>query len=136
MCLAMYMFTKEVLPESVWDKSNPDFYIQRVFIEEDKRLSKWPCGQKNTYYIGSHQGCGCGWAAVSEFDSAQEKQKKIQIRQALVDVLKTIRVSGSRLVVCWDGDQGDDLLEKITISFSQILDQEFDFEEMRQYVFA
>jgi hypothetical protein len=63
MCWAMYLFTDNDFEETKYDCNKPAMYI--ISVENDSNeyvnVSKWNENKKNIYYIGSSQGCGCGW---------------------------------------------------------------------------
>jgi len=50
--------------------------------------------------------------------------------------MMSINRLASWLVVCWEGDQGEPLLESKMISIQNIRNIHFEFEELRQYEFA
>ena len=135
MCLAMYLFTNQVLPESSWDKEKPGMYIQNAAGESDSGVLTWRSSEKNVYYIGSSTGCGCGWKPIcEEYDEPEEKAQKTADRKVLHQLLKSVDLKNSWLVVCWEGDQGTNMLDPKYLSLENIQDMNFEFEGLRKYV--
>ncbi len=134
MCLAMYLFTNDALPESEWSKDHPGVWIQEVKEGDDRGALKWPHEQNGVYYIGGFEGCGCGWSPVDEFDEPDEVSKKQEDRKKLAELVESVDLRDSWLVVCWEGEQGEPLLEAVTIGVHEIANVEF--EQLRKYLFA
>ena len=135
MCLAMYLFTNQVIPGSTWDQEKPDMYIQKAVGESDSGVLTWQSGEKNVYYIGSSTGCGCGWKPIyEEYDEPEEKAQKIADRKVLYQLLKSMDLKNSWLVVCWEGDQGANMLDSEHLPLANIQDVNFEFEELRKCV--
>ena len=60
MCLAIYIASDIELSTSKWDKNSPSFYSESIEPNKhygvDRHFSK-----PYVYYLGSHEGCGCGF---------------------------------------------------------------------------
>jgi len=132
----MYLFTNEELPESKWSEEHPGVWIQAAKEGDDRGALKWPHEQKRVYYIGSYQGCGCGWSPANEWDEPEDMHNKQEDRDAFAELMMSINRTASWLVVCWEGDQGEPLLESKVISIQDIRNVHFEFEELRKYEFA
>jgi len=100
---------------------------------EDRNVLKWPHEGLNVYYIGSYQGCGCGWSATGDWDEPSDRDAKTEDRLELGRILRVIDLKHSWFVVCWEGDQGESIQPAKTISVDQIEDPQFEFEELQQY---
>ena len=133
MCLAMYLFTNDELDQSDWDESDPKVFVQTVSATPDNATKKWPHDQTQAYYMGSYQGCGCGWSPVSQWDDEPDKEAKKRDRKDLVELLKEVNLRTSWLIVCWEGEQGEAIKDSKSISLGDVLNPEFEFEELRQY---
>jgi hypothetical protein len=134
MCLAMYLFTDNSINERKFEENNPCMYIRCVTEERENKVLDWNLGKKNIYYIGSAQGCGCGWCEVYEYDPDDLKQEKIKDRELLFNLLREQDFKGSHLIVCWEGDQGVELIEKQILNIEEIKDAYFEFEELVDYI--
>lgn len=133
MCLALYLFTDTELPTSKWDEKNPKVHVETVCDGEDRNAKKWPHDQRYVYYIGSYQGCGCGWSPSSEWDEPADIAAKKRDRLDLARLLDAIDHDRSWFVVCWEGDQGEAMHPVQPISLDQIVDPKFEFIELQQY---
>ena len=136
MCLAMYIFTNDVLSQSKWSKDHPGIFIQSITTEDDRQALKWPHKTKNAYYVGGYEGCGCGWSPVSKWTEDEDIVRKQKDRNDLADIIKSINKGTSWLVVCWEGAQGEPLLHTKVITLEDIANVYFEFEELRKYEFA
>ena len=138
MCIALYLFTNNQVDEIAFDESTPAFYIERITggsSESDRMTNEWGFSESNIYYLGSSQGCGCGWAALDEKHDAEiEIAKMINDREKLRQLLSSKDFNGSRLIACWEGDQGKPLKRREPIRLSDIVNLHFDFEECVNYV--
>ena len=132
----MYIFIDDELDESDWDESDPAVFVEKATSRSDQAAKIWPHDQNQAYYIGSYQSCVCGWKPVSEWDDEPDKEAKVRDRIKLVALLRTIDLSTSWLVVCWEGDQGEPMRDSETISLTDILSPVFEFEELMQYRFS
>jgi hypothetical protein len=63
MCWAMYLFTDNNLEETQYNYNNFSMYIENIKNDSDKyiNLFRWNANKRNIYYLGSSEGCGCGW---------------------------------------------------------------------------
>ena len=132
MCLALYLFTDNKMEEIVFDKENPGLFLREI-MEREYAVKNWVADKPHIYYVGSSQGCGCGWEAALESDEEEEIAEKTKDRQALHQLLASQNFAGSHLIICWEGDQGDELERPDKVSLAQIRDVNFEFEECVDY---
>lgn len=66
MCIAVYIASDYALPTIGWDEAKPAFHVMPL---------EFPVGNLRQYFskpilysVGSHHGCGCGFAAYEYFD--------------------------------------------------------------------
>ena len=142
----MYLFTNNNIEETKWDKENPGMYIENIKLKKETgydaaETSKWNENNKNTYYIGSYEGCGCGWHSTkeSDFDRNNEEDKeelfnKIKDRRALHKLLKSNNCNGSYIIVCQEGDQGKEINKTIKINIEKVKKAGFSFYELVKYI--
>ena len=133
MCLAFYLFSNDVIPTIKWNQDAPAVFISKIVQPSNRNVLAWPHTQKHVYKIGSYQGCGCGWSPVNEWDRPSDITSKKEDRKALVDILKSIKLPDTWLVVCWEGTQGQELFPETTIQLSNIEDTQFEFVELQKY---
>jgi len=131
----MYLFTENNIEETEYDVKNPRMYIQKI------PSNKWNENDKNIYYIGSYEGCGCGWASMKysyidkndEYDR-EELANKINARKDLYRLLKSNRCNDSYIVVCWEGDQGKEIDETLKLNIKKVKNIEYEFYELVKYI--
>ena len=133
MCLAMYLFTNDALLGPSWIGSNPRMFVEEVLPKQKSRALNWHHTERHVYYIGSYQGCGCGWQTSFEGEDIAEKRLRAADRERLANLVASLKDQSSWLVVCWDGDQGVDLLPPVWVQPNEINDTAFEFEELREY---
>jgi hypothetical protein len=131
----MYLFTDDEIPDIKWNEDKPGLYTIKVVIDNEIELLKWNNDKKNVFKIGSRQGCGCGWTELFENDTSDEKSGKIEDRKSLKKLIEKINDKYSWMIVCWEGDQGNDMLETEELFLSDIENPKFEFEELRKYTF-
>ena len=136
MCLALYLHTNDKLQVSEWSEENPKVWIQLVTEENDRGAFRWTDKQDHIYYIGGYQGCGCGWSPTNEWDEPEEIESKKKDRIELVNIFKQIDWSSSWFVICWEGDQGEELSNIKILTQEDILNSEFEIEELQKYKLA
>ena len=133
MCLALYLFTDNPVDEVAFDKSNPACYVRQI-TEREQAVKRWVADKANIYYVGSSQGCGCGWSPAYESDEESEAADKAKDREILFKILQLGDYLGSHLIACWEGDQGEELERQEPLDISKIRDANFESEECVDYL--
>ena len=128
MCFALHFFTDENVEEREFDNKNP-----RMWIQKEIDVSMWAVDNRNVYYIGSSQKCGCGWRRWDEReDDDTEKLEKQKDREALFKLLAGLNLGDSHLIICWRGEEGKVTREEI-LDIAKLKDITFDLEECVNY---
>ena len=108
MCMMVYVASDYPLPTSAWDESSPGFHVANLSDHDEpvrQRFSK-PC----VYYVGSHEGCGCGFQ-YGQYEGFEEDPAELAAargsRRHLSEFLSVSlqHQSEVELFACWDGDQ-------------------------------
>lgn len=133
MCLALYVITDITIENSKYDKNNPSMYIEDIDPVREKGVLKWRGGKRNCYYIGSSQGCGCGWAASEDKEDTEDYNTRVKDRKDLYNLLSKPGFRGSYLITCWDGEDWKDLAGEETLNIENIKDAGFPFKELIRY---
>ncbi|MCK4917989.1 MAG: hypothetical protein KAS51_07225 [Candidatus Omnitrophica bacterium] len=126
MCMAVYLGSDIELPTSKWDKNKPSFYAENA--QEDDNVKK-QFTKKNIYYLGSHEGCGCGFSyddnEVNPEYSEEVKDNELRKDSVkhLVQYLKNAleKTTELELFICWEGEQGEKPNKRATITVEEIL---------------
>ena len=136
MCMALYLFTNNTVSEIEYDQARPGMHIQPAVREWESAVWEWRFPQKNIYYIGSYMGCGCGWGLPPPGENGVEEsdvEAMRKDRESLARLLRGRDFTGSRLVLCWEGDQGAALQRQIPLCPEQLRDVRFEIEVLVEY---
>jgi hypothetical protein len=124
MCWALYLASDKELPQVPWDEARPSFNTQA--LSETEALVKSQFSLPNVIYLGSHQGCGCGFMSADK-DEPKEKANRETTVHALSSYLNAALQQGARLemFLCWEGDQTQAPVAKKSVTTKDFLTQEF-----------
>jgi hypothetical protein len=136
----MYLFTDNLLGIKKWEKENPCMFITDL-EDSDLGVLCWNDGKKNIYYIGSSQGCGCGWRSPDyDFIDMNDGKERLELenrkndRLDLYTLLQSMDFINSYIIICWEGDQYRDIEETVKLSIAQIKDVDYSFKELTKYL--
>ncbi|OJW15622.1 MAG: hypothetical protein BGO49_15335 [Planctomycetales bacterium 71-10] len=148
MCMMVYVASDHPLPTSAWDEARPGFHVEELSKRDEavrKQFSK-PC----IYYVGSHEGCGCGFQYGQYEELEQDREESAAVeesRRHLSEFLASAAVEESRrhlseflatalqgqaeveLFACWDGDQAATPEHRGRMSPSDLLRDHAHFRE-------
>lgn len=132
MCLAVYIASATALPLVAWDEARPAFYVDGVAPDDPVRARFL---MPNVYYLGSHEGCGCGFK-YGVMPAGLEDQEDEATGRAAVDALRAYVAQAAvgrpvEMFACWEGEQQLPALETERISPGQLGGNSFDFKQRR-----
>lgn len=138
MCLALYLIADRELPSGTFKPRKRAFYVEKLqdgygYTAELKAL--YP--ERLIYYLGSHEGCSCGFRGLTYSDPyrmSKDERLVLQTRIKLYHFLTRNNLLPATIYCCWDGDQGGRPRQTIVIKLEEILDFCFDFEELVEYL--
>jgi hypothetical protein len=88
MCLVLYIGTKTDVPLIPWDEKKPAFNVALLSSEFEKQAVHH-FGELKVHYLGSHEGCGCGFRQEGDMcDDEQDEERKAN-HEALIVYLKS-----------------------------------------------
>ncbi len=130
MCLAVYVASPSTLPLLAWDEARPAFHVREVAPDDPVRQR---FSLPSVYYLGSHQGCGCGFQYGVLPADLQDPEEEARGRTA-VDALRAYvarAASGQPVEVfgCWEGEQALPALATERITLDQLDGESFDFPQ-------
>ncbi len=149
MCFLLYMSTDADIPTIAWDEHKRKLNTAEL-TEYEKGITRH-FTKTNIKYIGSDQGCGCGFRYVrlegagggwpsecmigSKYYTGQPEQP---MHQQLHDFLKKYLDAGYdvELYGCWDGEFSEASEGHKNICIADILDKRFFFRERYKYTIA
>jgi len=131
MCLAVYVASSEALPLIAWNQHAPSFYVEEIKVDDEvvRRQFTLP----HVYYVGSHEGCGCGFfkegRVGEELDLAQEDYRRLAkyLREA------QRREADLELFTCWEGDQGRSPGYRETLTPADLEDADYEFKYNEEF---
>jgi hypothetical protein len=197
----MYLFTDNNLKETQYNYDNPSMFIECINsnYNEYENILKWGKSKNNIYYIGSSEGCGCGWritysyaelyddeikhyseeigsirkkilevnyenicyelignnikyieSEISEIISFRKRLLENEIenceysikklkeykhnRNDLYTFFNSMNFDGSFIILCWEGDQGEEIDTAIELNMEQIRNIDYKFKELVAYI--
>jgi hypothetical protein len=141
MCWAMYLFTDNHIEEKEWNNGNRQMFIKNFKLKKemgkDSGVLKWGDHNMNIYYIGSSQGCGCGWKlpynysiGINDEDEKDEIEETAKDRNDLYKLLKSDNYINSYIIICWEGDQEESIKGIKKIKINNIKNMDYDFDEL------
>jgi hypothetical protein len=149
MCWAMYLFTENTLDEIKWDTENQKMYLENLTMKKEfgKELGNdigvfnWNENNRNIYYVGSSQGCGCGWTSLDydsinmdNEDDKKELEDRIKDRNDLYKLLNSNNINGSYIIVCWEGNQWKEIIQTKKLCILEIKNVDCKFDELVKYI--
>lgn len=114
MCIMLYIGTTKHIPRIPWDVNSPSFNTSD--ISEDEKNIILHFSLPYITYIGSEEGCGCGfrhallegkqWIPVVSTEDAGIMQSELQNHSYLFDFLNNNLYDEDIIEIygCWDGD--------------------------------
>ena len=114
MCMMLYLASDKPLPLVAWDENNPSFHVQELHESSAsvrKQFSK-PC----VYYLGSDQGCGCGFSYGQFVNDDEELKSRDSVLRLSKYLSQAVEIAGPlELYSCWHGD------EETTPEFNEVV---------------
>jgi hypothetical protein len=128
----VYVASDYALPTLTWDEARPSFHVEEL-AERDQAVRRQfskPC----VYYVGSHEGCGCGsqYSASEGIDEdPSELSAAIDSRRRLSEFLAVAlqHQQEVELFACWDGDQSAEPEHRNRLRPADLIRTRTDFHE-------
>jgi hypothetical protein len=131
MCLAAYIAASVPLKLIEWEKAEPNFHVAEL-SSRDSHVKK-QFALSHVYYVGSHEGCGCGFLKDGEVGEDLKRVEESYAR--LADYAREALEAGAELQLfsCWEGDQGAAPEFHEVISVETLKESDFVFKEKAFY---
>ncbi len=131
MCLVLYMSSDRMRPTIAWDEATPSFHV--LSEDPDSLRTRKQFSKSHIYYLGSDNGCGCGFSREYDdcIDDPNELKSKDSNRRLLHKYLSECLTDEQSLELysCWSGDEDANLEFQRTIPVDEILSENFFFSE-------
>lgn len=133
MCYLVYIGTNFSLPTANDNQQELPLVVQNL-SEPEEREGLYPkFSKEHIYYIGSFQGCSCGFAfdpkeewILDDDEEVDHYRKTKDSVDALIDLIK--KLTGNEVVefyCCWDGDWKDPVESRVEIDISEITTENY-----------
>ena len=136
MCLVLYLASDMRIRPISWDETCPHFYVAPD--DPDARNASQHFTKPNMAYVGSDNGCGCGFRQEHEnmIDDPEQIASKIDNQQRLHDYLAECLANYHtiELYSCWSGDETLPMEHDRKIKLSELLADDFAFLERQRTV--
>jgi hypothetical protein len=137
MCKMLFVAADEPLPLIPWQQNNPAFWVRE--IREAEAGVRKQFTKPYIYYVGSHEGCGCGFAyGIWPIDDASpfamskraEEAAGREAVQCLSEYLARAVENGDvELYACWEEEQEYDPAERATVTPADVGGPAFQFKD-------
>lgn len=113
-----------------WSERAPGFYLEQA-RKRDKVVRQFAL--PHVYYVGSHEGCGCGF--IKEGEEGPEFEIHQANYLALTGLIREAMARGAsiELFACWEGDQAGRPESVESLPPSRLEDPGFQFKE-KQFI--
>ena len=109
MCMMVYVGSESPISLIPWNKDQPALCVER--LDEYNHAVVCQFSKPYVYYVGSHEGCGCGFQHSPyepEEDDDKEEERLVdrscqQLRALIERLLETQAVV--ELFACWAGNE-------------------------------
>ena len=136
MCLVLYLGSDKQRPLIGWDAAVPRFHVKDADTDAKKVSTHFR--KRRAYYVGSDNGCGCGFRQEHEEmnDDAEQLASKTDNQKLLHEyVNKCLCDENSiELYSCWSGDEDLPMEFDRTIGVDELIDDGFWFAERQRTI--
>jgi hypothetical protein len=106
--MMIYIASDRPLPLIDWRGEFPAFHVRELRPQEEAVRTHFR--KPFVYYVGSHEGCGCGfaygqWPCDGEDYSLEDAAARRSVRRFSEYLASATRLGAVELYACWDGEQ-------------------------------
>jgi hypothetical protein len=121
----VYIAADQPLPLIAWDAAAPALHISE--LRESHQPVRQQFSKPLVYYVGSHEGCGCGFD-YREWEIDDPARETIERLASYLAV--AVQRGSVELFACWDGDQQAELVERNSVTPAYFGGEAFAFNEL------
>jgi hypothetical protein len=131
MCLTVYLASDIPLPLIKWSKDKPSLHVKGLTPSKDSVKTQFEI--PHIYYLGSNEGCGCGFFKRGRdgyaLKSSEENYSQLNV------YLKKAKSLGAQIQIyaCWDGDENTEPEFRNKIELEHLIESNFEFKENTLY---
>ena len=132
MCMAVYLAADVRPPLVAWDKTRPSFTVMELTSKIDRAV-RAQFSKPYVVYVGSHEGCGCGfnygqYPDLHNHGDETENRRSVAALASYVGNLLS-KVEEVEVFSCWEGDQGGPVESRRTVGLPHLGGVAFRFRE-------
>jgi len=132
MCMMVYIAADEPLPLIEWQENVSIFCVME--LSEDEKLVRRQFSKPFVYYLGSYEGCSCGFSynnepIEDEDDRRGDAVARESVRQLSKYLSDAVRRGSVEMYACWDGDQEAEPEERLEVGADFFGGEAFAFKE-------
>ena len=133
MCMVVYKASDAPHPLVPWNERYPSFHVQE--LDEVGEGVRKQFFKPYVYYVGAHEGCGCGFSYGQHLSVDKEDEKDLVAARESVRQLSDYLANAVRdgvtieLYACWSGDEKETPEHRAWLKPGQIGGETFWFEE-------
>jgi hypothetical protein len=102
--MVLYLGSEKPLPLIAWDEDKPSFHVTE--LPEDLNGVRQQFSKPYVYYLGSHQGCGCGFSYGQYENDDEELEARECVSRLSKYLSQAVEIAGAlELYSCWSGDE-------------------------------
>ncbi len=136
MCMVLYVAADKPLPLITWDENNPKFHVTE--LNEYSAGVRKQFSKPYVYYLGSDQGCGCGFSYGQFVNDDEELESRESVLRLSKYLSQAVALAGPlELYSCWSGDEEEPPEFQEVVTSEEIPDEiggeAFSFQE-REFI--
>ena len=141
MCFVLYIAATSPIPAIPWDENRRA--VHTTELNEFALPVKGKFDRPNVKYVGSSQGCGCGFGHVmyqnggwpEESMLGEPDDEQAENHTQLASVLRSLLEQNPEVELfgCWSGDEDEAVAGHKTMSLDELANPDFHFRERVLY---
>jgi hypothetical protein len=132
MCMAVYLASDSPLELLAWNEAEPAFHVTALSAGDERVRRQFETA--HVVYVGSHEGCGCGFQygayPPDELELGEREKRRRSLEQLAAYLRRQVgRVGALELFACWEGDQEASPEHRRTLTPASLEADDFFFRE-------
>jgi len=123
MCFTVYISTNTIQKVNTFTSGETYLFLEELTNEKEVIGLKKKFTKNYIYYVGSYQGCGCGFSydPLEEIVEDEEDEKTKKSVEALITLVSKLTQNDNlEFYCCWDGDWEDEITNNKELNINNI----------------
>jgi hypothetical protein len=128
MCFAIYIGTTTTQTTGAFVANQTDLYLEEPGKDKEVIGLRPKFKNRHIYYVGSYQGCSCGFAydpsdpkEQDDDDDKEEEGRALKSVIALVSLIRNLtKFDNVEFYCCWEGDWEEPIEKRLEVDITQI----------------